>query len=1081
MPGIPFPRSMGQPRFDYVNLVRDSPPWWKAPGLVVLNVWIALLCVGICSLKDVSLTGIIASGLLHQAPMASMINGLQSVDQWKKDFNYPSGSRLGLISSIQNIGGLCAYPFAPYVADGIGRKKTILLGAFIMALGATLQTASWSINVFLGARSTYGSSHLSSSWSWRIPSALQGLPSLLQLIAVWWLPESPRYLVSRGYRPEALRTLAYYHSNGDEEHPLVEYEYEEIKAALLMERIMSAKVGWKSLFMTKGNRRRMRWSGNGLLSYYLSQVLNFIGITNSRNQLLINGCLNIFNFGCAVAAGLLCDKLGRRKLFISSTSLIHGAAIVSVVLIFCYTSGYAIAYTPLIVSYTLEILPFSLRARGFAIFNFTVSLSIIINQYINPILLEKIGWRYFIIYVCWLVFELAFVYLFIVETKDRTLEETGALFDGTDAVQDITYRAAIHAGLDMNEESNSTSHKDSEAYELHMSASRSASMTPSPTSEKRNSLQVTRKLPGNMPYVLEVQRPDEVNHFKISKLLVGHEPKTVAVSQTQYVNFIAPIKTSERRKLKQKIVETFSLSSEDGDLLVPDPILSFKFNTHVKEPGVAYTSLEGEPLWFSLGKASSELIPTVYTLWKKPNLLPVLSTPGSVIPVLLGGADLMIPGVVHKPENVKKTDLVSITADIRDPNLVGPPLAVGMMAIDSNELRGTGRGKAVNVLHVYEDSLWGMGSKLTPPEPQALEVKTDIPSQDNTSVHEESIKDEVEPDSPQDVVPEPNQQEKEYLVDAGLNNTVENPEDSLQTLTPQEVTSLLRTSTLQAIHTQLSTLSLASFPIPSSLFYSSYILPSRPVRVLKYDTPVDIKHSSHKNLTSFLKTLEKDGLIKLKDFKGDLNVLSVQASHSEVRQHEPYRTIGEKEKAEEKRATEEKIKQEKVKETLVRELWRPSASNVELFKLTGKSTTELYTSEDLRGVINQYITQHSLVNQNDQQYVNLDDTLTKAIITDGEESIQYRKRSELVKLLSQRMEVWHEITVDGKEPVVREFLSNELKKICSTSSDVTSTAKEGQIINLRGKHIQAVADLLASQGVPKRWIQASEEAKTKKK
>lgn len=38
--------------------------------------------------------------------------------------------------------------------------------------------------------------------------------------------------------------------------------------------------------------------------------------------------------------------------------------------------------------------------------------------------------------------------------------------------------------------------------------------------------------------------------------------------------------------MKQQVMETFSLSAEDGDLLVPDPILSFKFDTHVKQPGV---------------------------------------------------------------------------------------------------------------------------------------------------------------------------------------------------------------------------------------------------------------------------------------------------------------------------------------------------------------------------------------------------------------------------------------------------------------------------------------------------------------
>ena len=57
----------------------------------------------------------------------------------------------------------------------------------------------------------------------------------------------------------------------------------------------------------------------------------------------------------------------------------------------------SIAFTPLIVSYTVEILPYSIRAKGFTIFNFSVSLSLIFNQYVNPIALAKLGWKY---YVC---------------------------------------------------------------------------------------------------------------------------------------------------------------------------------------------------------------------------------------------------------------------------------------------------------------------------------------------------------------------------------------------------------------------------------------------------------------------------------------------------------------------------------------------------------------------------------------------------------------------------------------------------------------------------------------------------------
>ena len=56
----------------------------------------------------------------------------------------------------------------------------------------------------------------------------------------------------------------------------------------------------------------------------------------------------------------------------------------------------SIAFTPVIVSYTLEILPYHLRAKGFNIFNFTISLALIFNQYVNPVALAKLGWKYYV-------------------------------------------------------------------------------------------------------------------------------------------------------------------------------------------------------------------------------------------------------------------------------------------------------------------------------------------------------------------------------------------------------------------------------------------------------------------------------------------------------------------------------------------------------------------------------------------------------------------------------------------------------------------------------------------------------------
>jgi len=144
-----------------------------------------------------------------------------------------------------------------------------------------------------------------------------------------------------------------------------------------------------------------------------------------------------------------------------------------------------------------------------------------------------------------------------------------------------------------------------------------------------------------------------------------------------------------------------------------------------------------------LGKGSDDLIPTVYTLWKRPNLLPALSTPPDVIPILVGGADLMIPGgqsirisqylsslrhsldtkpVIHHTPALRENQLVSISQYTHNGQTLSAPLVVGRMAIDGNRLReGGGKGKAVYVIHTWKDHLWEMGGKREVPEPVTMQ------------------------------------------------------------------------------------------------------------------------------------------------------------------------------------------------------------------------------------------------------------------------------------------------------------------------------------------------------------------------
>ena len=289
----------------------------------------------------------------------------------------------------------------------------------------SLYNSLWYSGAIVAAWSTFGTFKLNSSWSWRIPSILQGLPSVLQLSLLWFGPESPRWLISKGRDTQALHVLAYYHADGDDQDPLVQYEFDEIKAAIDLDKAVAASVGWMSLIKTPGNRKRLtiivalawfsQWSGNGLVSYYLSEVFKTIGITSSTTQLLINGILQIWNLAWAITAASLVERIGRRVLFLCScagmllfftlqticsaryaVSGSQSAAHAVIAFIFLFYASYDIAFTPLIVSYTLEILPYPLRAKGYTIFSFFISLALIFNQYVNPVALRKIGWKYYV-------------------------------------------------------------------------------------------------------------------------------------------------------------------------------------------------------------------------------------------------------------------------------------------------------------------------------------------------------------------------------------------------------------------------------------------------------------------------------------------------------------------------------------------------------------------------------------------------------------------------------------------------------------------------------------------------------------
>lgn len=146
---------------------------------------------------------------------------------------------------------------------------------------------------------------------------------------VWWIPESPRYYVSKDQPEKALAVLAKYHAQGNEQDEVVQLEFAEITSALALERAAKNSFSFVDFLRTSGNRHRLaiiisvglfsQWSGNGLVSYYINLIMDSIGITNANRQLLINGALTTFNLVTNFVFSFFVERWGRRMITLTST------------------------------------------------------------------------------------------------------------------------------------------------------------------------------------------------------------------------------------------------------------------------------------------------------------------------------------------------------------------------------------------------------------------------------------------------------------------------------------------------------------------------------------------------------------------------------------------------------------------------------------------------------------------------------------------------------------------------------------------------------------------------------------------
>lgn len=382
--------------------------------------------------------------------------------------------------SAQNIGMFLAGRLIIGFGMGLAQTSTPILLAETVpvrwrGLAMGLYYACWGVGTLLASGVCYGTQNLSTTWAWRIPSLLQAAPSIWCFMILVFVPESPRWLISRGRKEEALEILAISDAHGNTHDPVVQVQFKEIEDTIRFEKEREAS-HWKAL-IHPSNRKRMliivtfpmfiMLPGTNIVQFYFGDMLSNAGINDSNTQLQINVILTSFTLVVSLAGAWFADKVGRKKLCAWSltggvVSLYilagltakygtlgnKGGVYGTISLIFIYNATYAWGLTPLTVLYPPEVLSFDIRAVGMAMYTLVTKLCGLFVTMVVPFGMNAIGWKFYIVNASVDILFVVFVVLVWVETRGLTLEEVDRVFDGVKH-SDVPDLEAVKEGLEI--------------------------------------------------------------------------------------------------------------------------------------------------------------------------------------------------------------------------------------------------------------------------------------------------------------------------------------------------------------------------------------------------------------------------------------------------------------------------------------------------------------------------------------------------------------------------------------------------------------------------------------------------------
>lgn len=387
-----------------------------------------------------------------------------------------------IVSSVV-LGALAGAIFSGRLADVFGRRRMLLTAAVAFIVGTTLSTLAPNIEVIIVGRLIIGfaigiSSYttplfisemaptkhrgamvllnaititggeaiaflldyfLAPSQAWRIMFAAGIIPAICLFVGMLFLPETPRWMVLKGYYEKARETLK----------RIRDKEEVEPELARIQHSFSLNQGSWRALFsknvrpvliIALGLGIFQQFFGINTVMYYGPLIFKDVGFQGTQAQILVTFGMGVVNTIMSIFAVLVIDKLGRRKLLLAGSALAavslgvvgftfnHGhsgftewTAVIAMVV---YIAGYCISVGSLFWLMISEIFPLSIRGLGMSFAtavqwgaNFVVSMTFL--TILNHFGASDTFWLYGL--MCALCF--AFVYYLVPETRGVSLEQ----------------------------------------------------------------------------------------------------------------------------------------------------------------------------------------------------------------------------------------------------------------------------------------------------------------------------------------------------------------------------------------------------------------------------------------------------------------------------------------------------------------------------------------------------------------------------------------------------------------------------------------------------------------------------------